>query len=106
MFVSSIGADMRVPSLNRYLVVLYITGLLGSASMFAQAQKTTPPKPVHMVDPEYPDSAIREGIVGTVLVMLTIPPDGVPKDVKIAKGLRPDFDKSAIESIRQWRFRP
>jgi protein TonB len=59
-----------------------------------------------MVDPEYPDSALREDIEGTVSVMLTIPPDGVPKDVKIAKGFRPDFDKSAIESIRQWRFRP
>jgi TonB family protein len=97
---------MQAPSLNRYLAVLYIAGLLGSPATFAQAQKTTPPKPVHMVTAEYPDSAIREGIEGTVLVMLTIPSDGVPKDVKIAKGFRPDFDKSAIESIRQWRFRP
>jgi len=59
-----------------------------------------------MVTAEYPESAIREGMEGTVLVMLTIPPDGVPKDVKLVKGLRPDFDKSAIESMQQWRFRP
>jgi len=105
-FVSSAGAGMRVPSLNRYLTVLYIAGVLGSAPVFARAQKTIPPQPVHMVTAEYPESAIREGLEGTVLVMLTIPPDGVPKDVKLAKGLRPDFDKSAIESMQQWRFRP
>jgi TonB family protein len=106
IFVSSAGAEMQVPLLNRYLTVLYIAGLLGSAPVFVKAQKTTPPKPVHMVTAEYPESAIREGIEGTVLVMLTIPPDGVPKDVKIAKGFRSDFDKSAIESMQQWRFRP
>jgi protein TonB len=72
--------------------------------MLAEVPKTTPPKPVHIVAAEYPDSG--DGIEGTVLVLLTIPPDGIPKDVKIAKGLRTDFDKSAIESMRQWRFRP
>ncbi len=74
--------------------------------MFAQAQEIKPPKPIHMVDARYPDSAICEGIEGTVLVRLTIPTDGISTDVKIAKGFRPDFDQSAIDSVRQWRFRP
>jgi TonB family protein len=106
MVVSFSGADMQAPSLNRHLVVLCIAGLLGSATMLAQAQKITPPKSLHVVAAEYPRSAIDEGIEGTVWVTLTIPPSGVPKDVKIAQGLRPDFDKSAIESARQSRFWP
>lgn len=40
------------------------------------------------------------------LVKLTIPPDGIPKDVTIAKGYRPEFDQSALEAVRQWRFQP
>ena len=97
------GVDMRDPWLKRYLALLCI---VSSAALFAQTQKTTPPKPVHIVYARYPESAIREGIDATVLVMLTIPPDGVPKNVKIAKGFRPDFDESAIDAVRQWKFRP
>jgi protein TonB len=41
-----------------------------------------------------------------VVVQLTIPTDGIPKDVKVAKGFRSDFDQSAIDSVRQWRFQP
>jgi protein TonB len=79
---------------------------MGSAVGFAQTQQAKPPKPIHIVPAKYPDSAIRDGIEGTVSVMLTIPADGIPKDVKVAKGFRPDFDQSAIDSVRQWRFRP
>lgn len=68
--------------------------------------KTTAPKPVHQVTAEYPQSAIRDGINATVSVALTIPPSGIPADVRIAKGFREDFDESAVNSIRQWRFRP
>src|SRR5882762_4197276 len=89
-----------------YLMLLCLAGLMGNAVAFAQAQETKPPKPIHRVDPTYPDSAIGKGIEGTVLVSLTIPPDGIPKDVKIAKGFQPDFDQAAIDAVRQWRFRP
>jgi TonB family protein len=41
-----------------------------------------------------------------VVVRLTIPTDGIPKDLKVQKGFRPDFDQSAIDSVRQWRFKP
>jgi len=80
--------------------------LMGSAIMLAQASKAMPPKPIHMVNPKYPDRAVGKRIEATVLVMLTIPPDGLPKDIKIAEGFRPDFDESAIDAARQWRFRP
>ena len=59
-----------------------------------------------MVDPKYPDSAIRDRKDAAVLVGLTIPTNGIPKDVKIAKGFRPDFDQNAIDAARQWRFQP
>jgi iron complex outermembrane receptor protein len=106
MLVSFGGCEMRPRGLKRCVALLCFAGLMGGAVRFAQAQQTKPPKPVHVVPAKYPDSAIRDGIDATVLVMLTIPSDGIPKDVKIAKGFRPDFDQSAIDSVRQWRFHP
>jgi len=55
---------------------------------------------------DYPASAIRDRMEGTVLVQLTIPPDGIPKDVKVVRGLRADFDESAIAAVNKWKFRP
>lgn len=42
----------------------------------------------------------------TVSVQLTIQTDGVPKDVRVAKRVREDIDDSALDAVRQWRFRP
>ena len=92
--------------LKRYLVVLCIAVFMGSAATFARAQTTTPPKLIHSVAAYYPASAFREGIEVTVFVSLTVPLDGIPKDVKILQGFRQDFDQSAIDAVRQWRFRP
>jgi TonB family protein len=39
-------------------------------------------------------------------VQLTVQVDGVPKDIKIAKGSRPDLNESALDAVRQWRFQP
>jgi TonB family protein len=64
------------------------------------------PRLIHSVDPEYPESAYRDGARGTVSVQLTIQVDGVPKDLKIAKGSRPDLNESALDAVRQWRFQP
>jgi periplasmic protein TonB len=96
---------MKSHLLKSYLVLPLITGMIGACASLALAQ-TTPPKAIHTVAPEYPETAIRSVVDPTVLVKLTIPPDGIPKDVKIAKGYRPEFDQSALEAVRQWRFKP
>jgi TonB family protein len=103
MFRLSTDAGMHGSSLKGYLAVFCI---VGCSAMFAQSQKVVPAKLIHMVTPKYPRSAIPEGIDASVTVTLTIPPDGIPKDVRIAKGFRPDFDESAIDAVRQWRFKP
>ncbi|PWT84258.1 MAG: hypothetical protein C5B58_05015 [Acidobacteria bacterium] len=95
---------MRPPSLTHFAFLA--TGMIVGLASFAQTQKTIPPKPIHTVAAEYPDTPIRPVGDPTVLVMLTIPADGIPKDVKIAKGFRPEFDQSATDAVRQWRFKP
>ena len=98
------GMRSRRPKFCAGLVCFAV--LMVSALGSAQSRQT-PPQPLHRVDPVFPDSGIREGIPSaTVVVRLTIPTDGIPKDLKVQKGFRPDFDQSAIDSVRQWRFKP
>jgi TonB family protein len=58
------------------------------------------------VDPVYPALAKKDKIDGIVLLSLVIGKDGVPKDIKIEKSMRGDYDRSAIEAVRQYRWKP
>lgn len=57
--------------------------------------------------PKYPASALRAGETGTVLVLASIDRNGVPIQVSLddRSGNR-DFDRSALQAVRQWRFQP
>lgn len=57
--------------------------------------------------PEYPPTALRSGVGGTVVVRAEIDASGKPAEVSIAKrsGNR-DLDRAALHAVRQWRFQP
>ncbi|HNV79820.1 MAG TPA: energy transducer TonB [Thermomonas sp.] len=57
--------------------------------------------------PKYPASALRAGETGTVLVLASIDRNGVPIEVSLddRSGNR-EFDRSALQAVRQWRFQP
>ena len=88
------------------LAVVPDTALQGDAILVAEDQQTTPPKAIHTVDPKYSTNPLHGVKNAVVLVTLTVPPDGIPKDVKIAKGVRPELDKGAVDAVQQWRFEP
>jgi len=54
-------------------------------------------------DPVYPDTA--KGQHGTVIVQVLIGRDGTVQDVKFQQGSLA-FARSAIDAVRQWRFKP
>ena len=59
--------------------------------------------------PDYPRAALRAGQEGSVLLSISIDARGVPTDVQVIQrsGDRSrDFDRAAIEAVRQWRFEP
>lgn len=63
------------------------------------------PVPVHTVAPEYPESAKREGIQGTVFVKLLVDTTGHVAEAEVLKSAHPDLDKAAVEAARQWEFK-
>jgi TonB family protein len=77
----------------------------------------TPPKPIHLADPEFSELARKQKIGGDVLVSLTVDADGSPTNIKVTRSLAdkvdPKFrkaalslDDKAIEAVSKYRFAP
>lgn len=74
-----------------------------------QAKKDAKVTPVHLVNrvpPVYPAEAKKHPIDGSVVLEVTINQEGVPTKVVVIKSLRADYDQSALDAVRQWRFSP
>ncbi len=86
---------------------LFAVGLLAAASDGSKpTTKDIPPKLIFTPDPEYTPSARNDRVQGVVTVSVNLDVDGIPHDMKVVRGLRPDLDKKAIEAVSKWRFTP
>lgn len=57
--------------------------------------------------PIYPRIARESGWEGTVLVRVTVQPDGSPESIKIRKSSgHVALDRAALEAVKKWRFLP
>jgi TonB family protein len=65
----------------------------------------TPPKVIKQVSPRK-STAHGVRIVGTVTVVLVVSSKGIPKDVRVSKGLDKELDQSTVEAVEQWQFEP
>ena len=95
--------------------------LVSTILLFSCASKTTvpdlsPPEidmythmaatPIAVVNPKYPRKAARKRIEGWVYFEFELTQEGVPKNIKVVKSFPDDmFDESAIDAIKQWRFK-
>lgn len=68
----------------------------------------TPPKIVYQKEPVYPAHARAEKdtVDGSVTLKVLVGEDGVPQQIHIVKSLRKDYDVSALEAVKDWRFDP
>jgi len=64
------------------------------------------PRAIYAPDPEYTEKARRMKISGTVVLSLIVGIDGLPRDVKVEKGLGYGLDEKALEAARKWKFQP
>jgi len=61
---------------------------------------------VTKVQPHYPPDAKLARVQGTVELEITITKDGVPSELRVVSSPSDDLSESAIEAVRQWRYRP
>jgi periplasmic protein TonB len=60
---------------------------------------------IHRVDPEYPPLAQTIRLSGTVVLRARIGTDGEVRDLEVVSG-NALLAQSALEAVRQWRYRP
>lgn len=65
----------------------------------------TAPVPVYQIPPDYPVSSRNNRIQGSVVLGVEINIDGTVGEIEIITSVNSDLDKSAIDAVKQWRFK-
>jgi len=78
----------------------------GAAGAESAAKGYTPPlRPLTAVRPVYPPAAKTAVVEGAVTLRVTVEKDGSVSNVQSLIG-DPEFARSAMEAVRQWRYAP
>jgi protein TonB len=64
------------------------------------------PSPTKTAKPDFPYKLKREGVSGLVAVSCVIDENGSVVDMKVTKSSHPDFERPAMDALKQWRFTP
>jgi TonB family protein len=65
-----------------------------------------PPVLIFKLEPEYSEEARKAKYQGTVLLNVDIGDSGRVADVQVVRSLGLGLDEKAVESVKQWRFKP
>ncbi len=67
-----------------------------------------PPEAVYKPMPAYPPLAERQRAAGVVVLDVLVDENGAVRDVKVVRGVKPDFglDAAAVAAVRTWRYKP
>jgi TonB family protein len=86
------------------------TSSASSDEAFAGYQRVgpgiTPPKATHSPDPEYPDVPADVEPRGVVVMLIGVDSRGHVGPVHVVRSSAPVFDKSAVDTVKTWRFKP
>ncbi len=74
--------------------------------VFSAADLEERPQPAAQFPPAYPNELRRAKVEGSVTVAFVVDETGRVDDARVEKSSHPEFEKSALEAIRKWRFRP
>ena len=66
----------------------------------------TPPFPIHTVDADFTDPFVAHPYVQEALVEVLVSEKGLPKEVRVARGLGFGLDKKAEAAVWQYKFFP
>lgn len=93
-----VAAEVHVPFLltTRTAVLGQVTG----------KGKTTPPEVISRVAPTYPETMLRSGLRGDVVIDFTIDREGRMVDAVVVSSLNPAFEDPALDALRRWKFKP
>ena len=64
------------------------------------------PSILYKREPSYSEEARKAKISGNVVLSVVVTPEGVPRDIKVIRTIGYGLDDKAIESVKNWRFKP
>lgn len=73
---------------------------------FRVGGRVTAPKAIFAPDPAYDKEARKAKYQGTCLLGMIVGADGVPRDIKVLRGIGKGLDEKAVEAVRRWKFEP
>ena len=79
---------------------------LRSANALRLGNGIIPPTVISRVDPRYTKEASLAHMNGTVVVQAVIKTDGTVDVIRVVRGLPYGMTDSAIDALKQWKFRP
>lgn len=65
-----------------------------------------PPSVIHKVEPKMTPEARDAKFEGSVMLSIIVNTEGIPRNIKVIRGSKYGLTESAIEAVKQWRFRP
>ncbi len=80
-------------------------GVLGGTGTGPVSDYDTPPRPIRMTKPQYPQEAFIKKIEGTVLVEILIDSQGRVVRARVIQSV-PLLDSAALQCVYQWVFQP
>ena len=66
----------------------------------------TPPKATKSPDPQYPDLPADTEPRGVVVMLIGVDTRGHVGPVHVVRSSAPVFEKSAVSTVKTWRFKP
>jgi protein TonB len=93
--------------MKRIFVVAAIAALLMGCAPVKHVPVVVELTRLSVTQPMYPPEAIRYRQEGTVMLLVLVGRDGLPKDIRVSQssGFRL-LDKEAIRTVSHWTFRP
>jgi len=73
---------------------------------FSLAEIDQKPRAMFQADPRYPSSMRGKKIEAVVTLIFIVDANGKVVDPRVEKSTHPDFEKPAIDALKQWKYEP
>lgn len=84
-------------------IVLFACACIVSTFLYGAK---TPPRPIDMVSPDYPDELVATGADGSAVVQITINERGEVENPELYSATHDAFGRAALRAIENWSFEP
>ncbi|MCS7337428.1 MAG: energy transducer TonB [Verrucomicrobiae bacterium] len=99
----AVGAGGALPG---YAMIAAEHDVGAAVEVFNVADVEKQPELISSVPPRYPPELRKARVEGLVTLVFVVDETGRVVDARVESSTRPEFERPALEAIRNWKFRP